>query len=122
MDHFCENCDGMGRTWDPVDYDAYADIYVDGERVSLYDSLAHRAHSPTGFAWGYNGSGPAQLALAILLRVASPAEAMVHYQQFKADVIARLCKDEPFEFVFDYEEWRDSHSQSGVTVLTGRAY
>lgn len=25
-----------------------------------------RNHSPTGFAWGYGGSGPAQLALAIL--------------------------------------------------------
>lgn len=24
-------------------------------------------HSPTGFEWGYGGSGPAQLALAILL-------------------------------------------------------
>jgi hypothetical protein len=25
-----------------------------------------RNHSPTGFAWGYNGSGPSQLALALL--------------------------------------------------------
>jgi hypothetical protein len=29
-------------------------------RCDLYN------HSPTGFAWGYGGSGPAQLALAIL--------------------------------------------------------
>lgn len=29
-------------------------------RLDLYD------HSPTGFEWGYSGSGPAQLALAIL--------------------------------------------------------
>jgi len=28
-------------------------------------------HSPTGFEWGYGGSGPAQLALAIL-RQSSP--------------------------------------------------
>ena len=26
-------------------------------------------HSPTGFEWGYGGSGPAQLALAILFQV-----------------------------------------------------
>ena len=26
--------------------------------------LEVRDHSPTGFAWGYDGSGPAQLALA----------------------------------------------------------
>src|SRR5262245_1194599 len=25
-----------------------------------------RSHSPTGFEWGYGGSGPAQLALALL--------------------------------------------------------
>jgi hypothetical protein len=30
-------------------------------------SLTLRNHSPTGFEWGYAGSGPAQLALALLL-------------------------------------------------------
>jgi hypothetical protein len=49
----------------------------DGSNVMVYESgkeprpLALRLdvvnHSPTGFEWGYNGSGPAQLALAILL-------------------------------------------------------
>src|SRR5467141_965015 len=29
--------------------------------------LEARNHSPTGFAWGYGGSGPAQLALALLI-------------------------------------------------------
>jgi hypothetical protein len=33
-------------------------------------SLRHRNHSPDGFEWGYHGSGPAQLALAILLHAA----------------------------------------------------
>jgi hypothetical protein len=32
-------------------------------RLDLYN------HSPTGFAWGYGGSGPAQLALALLADV-----------------------------------------------------
>ena len=35
-------------------------------------SLAVYNHSPDGFAWGYGGSGPAQLALAILLRATNP--------------------------------------------------
>ncbi len=30
--------------------------------------LQHVNHSPTGFNWGYYGSGPAQLAFAILFR------------------------------------------------------
>lgn len=48
-------------------------------------------HSPDGFNWGYAGSGPAQLALAILLRAGlSNAAAVALHQQFKFDVIARL--------------------------------
>lgn len=50
-----------------------------------------RNHSPDGFAWGYGGSGPAQLALAVLLHArVSPVEALRFYQLFKADHIARL--------------------------------
>ena len=47
-------------------------------------------HSPTGFAWGYNGSGPAQLALALLCEVTTPEIALQHYQEFKRLFIARL--------------------------------
>jgi hypothetical protein len=47
-------------------------------------------HSPDGFAWGYHGSGPAQLALAILLHFAGEKFARENYQQFKFDVIANL--------------------------------
>jgi len=34
--------------------------------LSLQASLEHCYHSPTGFNWGYGGSGPAQTAFAIL--------------------------------------------------------
>jgi hypothetical protein len=41
-------------------------------------------HSPSGFAWGYGGSGPAQLALALLVEATNdPALALRHYQEFK---------------------------------------
>jgi hypothetical protein len=61
-------------------------------------------HSPDGFEWGYHGSGPAQLALAILLdairRGPSPweekmAERVVlqSYQAFKSHVICRFPKE-----------------------------
>ncbi len=39
-------------------------VTVDGEPLPLRLDLYN--HSPTGFEWAYNGSGPAQLALAIL--------------------------------------------------------
>lgn len=53
-------------------------------------SLALRSHSPTGFEWGYAGSGPAQLALAILLDATDdPALALANYLEFKFQVVAR---------------------------------
>ena len=36
------------------------------ERYKLPLYLEKIDHSPTGFAWGYEGSGPAQLAWALL--------------------------------------------------------
>ena len=39
----------------------------DGSPLELAPSLAVWRHSPTGFEWGFSGSGPAQLALALLL-------------------------------------------------------
>ncbi len=61
-----------------------------GRPLDPAPSLAVRNHSPDGFAWGYAGSGPAQLALAILLdRTGDPARAARHYQAFKREVVAR---------------------------------
>ncbi len=48
-------------------------------------------HSPDGFAWGYGGSGPAQLALAILLDMGlDEGDALRLHQEFKNDIIAPL--------------------------------
>ena len=55
-------------------------------------------HSPTGFCWGYGGSGPAQTALAILADYfADDALALRYYQEFKSKVIAQLPMDLDFE-------------------------
>jgi len=49
-------------------------------------------HSPTGFEWGYGGSGPAQLALAILAdHLGDNDEALNLYQEFKRNVVAGLA-------------------------------
>lgn len=49
-----------------------------------------RSHSPTGFSWGYHGSGPAQLAFAILADYAGDDVAMALYQDFKTAFIGHL--------------------------------
>jgi uncharacterized protein DUF6166 len=64
-------------------------VTVDGRpldpRLDLYN------HSPTGFEWGYCGSGPAQLALAILAdHLSDEKEALTFYQRFKWAVIVGL--------------------------------
>jgi len=54
-------------------------------------SLALVNHSPSGFEWGYGGSGPAQLALALLLDyTGDEAFALDHYQAFKTEVVSQL--------------------------------
>ena len=45
-------------------------------------------HSPDSFNWGYGGSGPADLALAILTDFAGITIAEKFYQKFKFDFIA----------------------------------
>jgi hypothetical protein len=48
-------------------------------------------HSPTGFSWGYSGSGPAQLAVAILADwTGCDHAARALHQRFKAAAIAGL--------------------------------
>ena len=54
-----------------------------------------RSHSPDGFQWGYSGSGPAQLALALCADVlGDDARARRVYQRVKAQIIAPLDDDE----------------------------
>lgn len=68
-------------------------VEADGSRRSLTParSLTIRNHSPTGFEWGYGGSGPAQLALALLLDMFDSVEiAEQGYQQFKGCVTCRM--------------------------------
>lgn len=66
------------------------EVFCNGEPLPMLHSLKLRNHSPHGPNWGYGGSGPAQLALAILLRETSRQKALELYQGFKRDVIASL--------------------------------
>ena len=53
-----------------------------------------RNHSPDGFEWGYAGSGPAQLSLALLADALGDDEkAQQFYQDFKFKVVGRLASD-----------------------------
>lgn len=66
-------------------------VTVNGSRLNPRNDLWN--HSPTGFEWGYGGSGPAQLALAILAdHCDNDHEAFNFHHRFKWTVIAGLPK------------------------------
>lgn len=69
----------------------YCRALPDGEWKQLSPEPSQRLHnhSPNGFQWGYGGSGPAQLALALLLdATGNPNIALAHYQDFKWEFVA----------------------------------
>lgn len=72
------------------DDDFAVHVIVDGVERPLPLRLELRNHSPTGFCWGYTGSGPAQLALAMCAEVVDAETALRAYQHVKCKLIATL--------------------------------
>lgn len=64
-------------------------------------------HSPDGFSWGYGGSGPSQLALAILVYEFGESSPQVeNYQLFKWHVIADIDDKRNFTLTSkDIQKW-----------------
>lgn len=52
-----------------------------------------RNHSPDGFEWGYNGSGPSQLALAILAHEYGDSIATKYYKDFREKIVSGFVAD-----------------------------
>lgn len=64
-------------------------VCKDGEPLDPAPSQKLYNHSPDGFAWGYAGSGSAQLALALLLDVTGKERvSLLLHQYFKAEHVA----------------------------------
>jgi hypothetical protein len=77
-------------------------VTFNGEVFDPARSLRSVDHSPDGFAWGYHGSGPAQLALAILLQEGYIRDDHpLYYQDFKREVIAFLDGDKEWLMTSD---------------------
>lgn len=77
------------------------EVYLNGKFLDPKPSQKFRNHSPDGFNWGYGGSGPAQLALAIMLKLTGKSDG---YQDFKFKVIANLPQSD-FECEFDFNSF-----------------
>jgi hypothetical protein len=83
---------------------ATGQVWANGKPLSPERSVKAFNHSPSGFSWGFGGSGPAQLALAILLRYLPEKEAVSLHQDFKWKFIATLPQ-EGFETELDIRRW-----------------
>lgn len=74
-----------------IEVGATVDVEDDGQHRGLDPRFDIRSHSPTGFEWGYTGSGPAQLSLALAADVLGDDErAQDIYQDLKFKLISRL--------------------------------
>lgn len=79
------------------------------KRLATRTDLAN--HSPDGFEWGYPGSGPAQLALAICADfLDDDAEALKVYQDFKMARVATIQSD----------DWIITSTEVGATIAAIR--
>ena len=85
------------------------EVYINGQFLTPVRSQKIHNHSPNGFSWGYGGSGPAQLALAILLELTNGETAIELYQEFKWDMVATLPQDD-FELPIEkVTQWLCAH-------------
>jgi len=77
-------------------------VWLNGKELDPKPSQKFRNHSPTGFAWGYGGSGPTQLALAVLLEVHGLDYVKRHgYHNFRDRVIAELSWPDLVDIITD---------------------
>ena len=80
----------------------------DGQALKPEPSQELWNHSPDGFEWGHKGSGPAQLALAILLDYLKNKKVAVKlHQLFKGDYVAGFDREGWTLSVDDLEIWID---------------
>lgn len=97
----------------------------------------HNRHSPDGFAWGYSGSGPADLSRSLLFDAfgvetcpdtpnpctCSSPWVDTNYQDFKAEILAKLNQDADWkleqgkitDWVFDH--MRSNKASDAAKVL-----
>ncbi|MDT0631944.1 DUF6166 domain-containing protein [Rubrivirga litoralis] len=92
----------------------YEALTGDAEDVVLWRTLEGKAHasvphaarhSPTGIEWGYGGSGPADLALSVLLALTDEQTANTLYHRFKHEVVAAVPDEGGVLRAADVRRW-----------------
>jgi hypothetical protein len=85
-------------------------VWKDSAVFSPRRSQKVHNHSPDGFSWGYGGSGPAQLALGLLLEETDEVTARARYMSFKFGVVAGWPMNGEFEISSEeIQAWLRTH-------------
>lgn len=80
-------------------------VWLNNEELFPNKSQEIYNHSPDGFNWGYEGSGPAQLALAIMLELTTKEKAVKYYQDFKRRYLSMTHQNHDFIMIIDFDNW-----------------
>jgi len=78
-------------------------IFPGGAKINIRRRIVY--HSPTGFEFGYGGSGPADLALNILYLFLDFPRAWKLHKSFKWDFIAVMSKSGGIITAAEIKEW-----------------
>ena len=94
-------------------HEAHKQYWLDPKR-----SQAIRNHSPDGFNFGYAGSGPAQLALAILLDYTDNEKLATRwYQTFKFEFLCGMGHPGGIILGNDIQAWLDKKEAGKEAAL-----
>lgn len=89
--------------------------------------LTHQVrHSPSGFSWGYLGSGPAELALSILWDHLGCEPTPALYQDFKVTALGPDADTDElrigtFEIVGYIDRWKQDYPERPVSFVEAMA-
>ena len=89
-------------------------VWLNGDELDLGESLKVSRHSPSGFNWGYSGSGPSQLALAICIKLFGEVRARNVYTDFKNEFISSIPFEKEFDIELDITGFIQSHQSTFI--------
>lgn len=98
-----------------------AAILVYAEDCPAYKLRHMIVHSPSGMAWGYGGSGPADLALSILADHLGEADAIPAHQRYNHDIAREIQRTRAWMLHQDFK-WQFIMTTSRRAGVSGKDY
>lgn len=105
-----------------TDFNLYGLVCERGPKGEARTNIPHawKLHSPTGFEWGYGGSGPADLALNTLLRMGCDREeAEWWHQAFKSAFIAPIPQEGGRVPLEEMQSWLQAKREKPIVRSEG---